>query len=177
VRPPRHSPLIKQCKYGCCKPYCAIVLGRGSKRFEPVFEFKRNCLIFKDLREGAKVPVKWRALEVRADPLQDQRAFKINTGLGAMMLGLTNIVFSEEIKTEAVHFGVISRKKFTAKFGPQRWGQHALKDGKLHPLAAADTRLGDAAKAALPGFIEGLNVIGDEDNHDLSPGMEGRKCL
>jgi hypothetical protein len=86
--------------------------------------------------------------------------------------------FVEEIKADGVLVGLVFVEESGAELDPFFGAELAFEDGFLDADAVVLTGLGDATEAALAGFFDGGDVVGDEDEHgDFRVEISDLSCL
>lgn len=94
---------------------------------------------------------------------------EVEGGFGAMVFDATLPVGAEEVEAKGVGGGVDFGEEFGAKCGPLSGIYFAFEKGELDALAVVGAVFGNVAKAFAAGEGGGGDVVGDEDEHGLSP--------
>ena len=110
------------------------------------------------------------ALGVRAS---EDELGEVESGFGAVVFDAALPVGAKEIEAERVGGGVDFGKELGSKGGPLGGVDFAFEDGKLDALAVVGAVFGDAPESAAARGGFGGDVVGDEDEHGLSPDEGG----
>lgn len=111
-------------------------------------------------------------LGVRAG-CSEEEVGEVEGGFCAVVFDAALPVGAEEVEAEGVGGGVDFGEEFGAEGGPLGGVDFAFEDGELDALAVVGAVFGDASESVSAGFGVGGDVVGDEDEHGLSPDEGG----
>ena len=101
--------------------------------------------------------------------LEDERPLGVVGGLGAHMLHLAMVAVAQVVESQAIPVGIDKFYQFVPDQAALRGVQDTLKDRALHALTVAHADLGLPAQTRPDGGGRGVDIVGDEDQHDPSP--------
>jgi hypothetical protein len=99
---------------------------------------------------------------------QDQGFVEVDGLVDAVMLGSLRGLFIQEVEAEGILVFPDLVEQPVPKDDPFFLANLTLENGFLHPRSEVFAGLGHPAQSALAGFLDGGNIVGDEDQHGFT---------